>query len=90
MGSHRAESWLYWWWQGKPIDLLEHWAIVEADMQREYSISLEESISTMSWRRFKVLLKGLSQNSLWVIISQNTKKVIEDPIEAERAVDRIW
>jgi hypothetical protein len=44
----------------------------------------------MNWRRFLVLLKGLSPNSIWFSILSNTKEVIENPQEAERAVNALW
>lgn len=44
----------------------------------------------MSWRRFSVLLRGLSPNSYWYMVNSKTDEVIEDTIEAEKAVNRIW
>lgn len=48
----------------------------------------------MSLRRFFVLLGGLSQNSIFVnnmVNEENKKKeIIEDPVEAERFVDKFF
>jgi len=46
----------------------------------------------MSWRKFSVLLRGLSFNSLWYNICTNKKSenLIEDPEESEKLVNRIW
>jgi len=72
--------------------VLENWAIVEADFQREYQINLICDIKTMNWRRFIVLLTGLSPDSLWHQLNSNdnSEQIIEDPKMAERAVNNIW
>jgi len=72
--------------------VLENWAIVEADFQREYQINLIRDIKTMNWRRFIVLLSCLSPNSLWhqINCNDNSEQIIEDPKMAERAVNNIW
>lgn len=44
-------------------DILRWWGLLEADFQREYQIDLNASIGSMPWRRFLVLLAGLSPNS---------------------------
>ena len=44
----------------------------------------------MSWRKFTVLLGGLSPNSLFVNKLTSKEEVIEDPVLAERAVERFW
>lgn len=36
------------------------WGYVEADFQRDYGINLVSELPRMSWRRFRVLLNGLS------------------------------
>lgn len=41
-------------------DLLERWALAEADWQREYGGDINVAVQTMTWRRFRVLLSGLS------------------------------
>lgn len=44
----------------------------------------------MTARRFFSLLKGLSQNSVLRVMLDEENQVIEDPVAATRAVDRIW
>ena len=44
----------------------------------------------MSWRRFTTLLFGLSADSIFMRIVMKEKEVIEDPDEAERAVNSLW
>lgn len=36
---------------------------MEADFQREYNLNLKIDLPRLSWRRFMVLLRGLSPNS---------------------------
>lgn len=72
---------------------MENWDAIESDFQREYNIDLITYISTMSWRRFVVLLRGLSGESRWYQLNDvgvEDSGIIEDPTLAERAVDRIW
>lgn len=45
---------------------MESWAFVEADFLREYSIDLAADLPGMSWRRFQVLLRALSSQSVTV------------------------
>lgn len=53
------------------IDIIEGWALIEADFQREYGIDLSESLSRISWRRFTILLQGLSRESVFIIVSNS-------------------
>lgn len=69
------------------MDIIEGWAFIEADFQREYGINLGESISIMSWRRFTVLLQGLSRESIYIIVNSNDQEAQEqeeilDDVEA--------
>ena len=67
--------------------------MIESDFLREYRIDLFQEITSMSWRRFKVLLRGLSSQSCWYIINQKTKPndiIITDNVVAEREVNKIW
>jgi hypothetical protein len=72
------------------INILEQWSLIEADFQREYGINLAEEIGSMSWRRFSVLLRGLSQDSVFVLTNRretsDDSPVIMDDEQAERAV----
>jgi len=73
--------------------MFEHWGSIEADFQREYNMDLVVWIHKLSWRKFIILLRGLSPNSIWFNLvkqAQSSTKVIEDPKVAERAVDRVW
>ncbi|PKM78540.1 MAG: hypothetical protein CVU90_02035 [Firmicutes bacterium HGW-Firmicutes-15] len=64
---------------------------MEADFQREYQIDLELAIDNMSWRKFLILLKGLSADSILVhSLQHEQKKPIEDPAEISQAVNRVW
>lgn len=70
------------------IDIIEDWALIEADFQREYGIDLVSEIGGMSWRRFSVLLSGLSRDAVFIVSKQKDKdqpKVIEgtDPEAAD-------
>ncbi|CAN5751042.1 hypothetical protein BH23CHL7_BH23CHL7_17350 [soil metagenome] len=40
--------------------------LVEADFMRDYRVDLAVDLARMSWRRFLVLLRGLSPNSATV------------------------
>jgi len=44
----------------------------------------------MSYRRFVILLQGLSPNSVWFNLVSNTPKTIDDPEAAEKYVNSIW
>jgi hypothetical protein len=70
--------------------MLESWAHIEADFKREYNIDLTQDIKKMSFRRFVNLLKCLSVNSNWYALNNAKQDIIEDPLLAERAVNRIW
>lgn len=49
------------------FSVVESWASVEADFLREYNIDLVRDLDNMSWRRFQILLRGLSPNSATVV-----------------------
>lgn len=51
----------------------DHWGAVEADFQREYGIDLLAGLDGMSWRRFLVLLQGLSAGSWWAKLLEDDK-----------------
>jgi hypothetical protein len=62
--------------------------LIEADFQREYGIDLGASLGELTWRRFCVLLGGLSADSrLLLKYSQHGGK-ITNPKAAERALMR--
>lgn len=69
--------------------MLHHWASIEADFYREYRIDLVVEIKKISWRRFCVLLSGLSPNSLWANIV-NSAEIVLDGEDGERAVSKMW
>lgn len=46
--------------------MLEQWALIEADFQREYAMDLSVHLDRTSWRRFSSLLSGLSPQSAFV------------------------
>ena len=50
---------------------------------------LVKELPAMSWRRFMVLVSGLSVHSSFVSSLQG-QQTIEDPVAAERAVERLW
>lgn len=50
--------------------MITHFAVLEADFQREYRIDLVREVWTMTWRRFVVLLNGLSLGSTWKLIGR--------------------
>lgn len=76
----------------RQIDILKEWALIEADFQREYRIDLCSQLHSLSWRKFLVLLNGLSVNSTLSFVVHKSKKpsVIKDPRKAERAVKQVW
>lgn len=53
---------------------------------REYGIDLAQDEPQLSWRRFCVLLNGLSHRSRWVLHQIHEPHRIENPKAAERAV----
>lgn len=68
---------------------MEHWGEVEADFLREYGINLVQELPHMSFRRFKVLVNGLSTESIFVLTRRSEadgSKPIEDPDQAEKAL----
>lgn len=74
----------------KKVDYLEHWGIIEADFLREYSVDLINELKEMTYRRFVILLQGLSPNSVWFNLVSNMPLTIEDPKAAEKYVNSIW
>jgi hypothetical protein len=70
--------------------------MIEADFEREYRIDLLTGVKTLTWRRFLVLLAGLSVNSMVATALQNeymeqqksndNKEVITDTKEGENYV----
>jgi hypothetical protein len=70
--------------------------MIEADFEREYRIDLLTGVKTLTWRRFLVLLAGLSVNSMVATALQNeymeqqksndNKEVITDSKEGENYV----
>ena len=46
-----------------PFDLMESWALVEADFMREYGIDLVTDLPRLTLRRFMVLVRGLGPGS---------------------------
>jgi len=56
------------------MDIIDNWAYIEADFQREYGIDLVKLLPEMSWRRFFVLLQGLSPNSVFVLVNSKDGK----------------
>lgn len=63
---------------------------MEADFQREYGLDLGQCVQGMSWRRFKVLLAGLSGDSPTVVVACNAPVEYEDDEEAVQRVKEIW
>jgi len=66
------------------IDILEHWGDIEADFQTEYRIDLQSAFSSMTWRRFRILLTRLSGYSRLLGPYRSSTPMITDPDEAER------
>lgn len=60
--------------------------MIEADFQREYHIDLSKSLSDMSWRRFTILLQGLSKNSVFVTIASQEQQNHGDILDDNQAV----
>lgn len=62
--------------------MIRHFGTIEADFEREYRIDLADEVWDMSWRRFMVLLRGLSLRSGWVSLARartknGTRKIIK-------------
>lgn len=55
--------------------MIESWASVEADFLREYQIDLAVALEDMTWRRFMILLRGLSPNSATVVRIHSTRSI---------------
>lgn len=70
--------------------MITHFAAIEADFQREYRINLATDVWWMSWRRFTVLLRDLSPESIWKRIAAAKVRPgvrrLEDPDEIEMFV----
>lgn len=71
-------------------DLLELWPLIEADFQREYGLDTARCLDRMSWRRFLVLLRGLSTESSFKKMLTSENRVIQDEQEAERLMDAFF
>ncbi|MCE5200847.1 bacteriophage Gp15 family protein [bacterium] len=61
---------------------------MESDFQREYGIDLETSLRSLTWRRFLVLMGGLSSNSRLVMAMAHESKTVTDPKAASAALTR--
>jgi hypothetical protein len=78
--------------QAQPLNLLENWAIIEADFQREYRLDLTQELPGMTWRRFMVLVNGLGPHSAWVTLQVHKKQqpvLITDQEAAERHMESL-
>ena len=69
--------------------------MVEADFQREYQIDLLLEIDTITWRRFCILLNGLSGDSLYIIMGQKRDEGevaidASDPATADRIMNSFF
>jgi len=73
--------------------------MLEADMLREYRLDLAEVLPKLSWRRFMVLVRGLSPNSATVTKVQEHRRkfsgtdqvnVMRTPEEAQAAFERLF
>jgi hypothetical protein len=58
---------------------------LEADFQREYGLDLSVEFPRLMWRRFRVLVRGLSGDSVLVARSSGKtgEEIITDPAVAE-------
>ena len=63
--------------------------MIEADFHREYKIDLVKELPFMTWRKFNVLLGGLSGDSVLISHLRNHKEVLQGA-EGEKAVDKVW
>lgn len=62
---------------------------MEADFQREYGLDLSAEFPGLMWRRFRVLVRGLSGDSVTVArTSSKQSDMITDPAAAELAFRR--
>jgi len=73
--------------------VLDHWALVEADFQREYGLDLSRALWSMTWRRFSTLLAGLSPEAVFIHrMAKDGKRarssgpVLSDPKEIAEAI----
>lgn len=69
---------------------MEKWSIIEADFQREYGINLIAACNDMSWRRFLILLRGLSAESALAMSIQMDKNKPLSGEEANRALKQAF
>lgn len=67
-------------------DIFSNWDMLEADFQREYRINLSEEITVISWRRFAVLLRNLSGDSIFRKLVLERETPIENEDKAQKAL----
>lgn len=74
--------------------MFNDWALIESSFQADYGMDLMEELPVLTWRKFCVLLGGLSRNSALVSTlmarRREKKRIITNPEKAERAVDKVW
>lgn len=68
--------------------MIRHFDVIEADFQREYRIDLGVDVWWMPWRRFVVLLRGLSPTSGWYSLGKVDKD--KPKVISGAAVDRYF
>lgn len=84
-------------------EVISKWAYIEADFQREYGVDLSKEFFSITYRRFKVLIKGLSKNSAFVMhlynisrrpeeISRESNMAAYDEYspEVEKRIEKVW
>lgn len=54
--------------------MIRHFGTLEADFEREYRIDLAADVWSMTWRRFMVLVRGLSVRSGWFALANAATK----------------
>ena len=81
------------------FSLIENWSFVEADLLREYQVDVTRDLPTMTWRRFLILVRGLSPNSATIahfrgrhsIGAKGTSvRTIDTPQAAEAAFNQLF
>lgn len=72
------------------IDILENWALIEADFRREYGIRLIDELYNMSIREFIVLLNNMSGNTLFTLKREAYRQQREQIVTDPKAVERLW
>lgn len=80
--------------------MLKKWTYIEADFQREYGINLQLEFFSISFRRFRALVRGFSKDSVFVLylssltrpeaIKQKPASISEYTPETEKAIDAVW